>query len=120
MSANHELIGKNIFKYRQIRKMTQQNLSNIVDVARSTLSEIECGRAKASINLLLRIAKALNVGISDLLYGNLSSHSINEPAEKQNDFTNFQAKINVSTLSQKEKIYELQNQYIIKIKKQIC
>ncbi|OJF90778.1 helix-turn-helix transcriptional regulator [Alkalibacterium sp. 20] len=48
--------------------MSQQELADVVDVTRQTISAIERGDYNPSINLCIRICKALNVTLNDLFW----------------------------------------------------
>ena len=66
------LIGDNVKKYRKIRKMSQQTLSNKLElmgvyVCRGSVSRIEDKSRTVTDIELFAIAKVLNVSITDLL-----------------------------------------------------
>lgn len=48
--------------------MSQQDLADAVDVTRQTISAIERGDYNPTINLCIRICKALNVTLNDLFW----------------------------------------------------
>ncbi|GEK91118.1 helix-turn-helix transcriptional regulator [Alkalibacterium kapii] len=48
--------------------LSQQNLADMVDVTRQTISAIERGDYNPTINLCIRICKALNVTLNDLFW----------------------------------------------------
>ncbi len=52
---------------RQARSMTQRDLATKADVTFSYISRLEAGGAAPGIDLLERLAKALGVGITELL-----------------------------------------------------
>lgn len=65
------LIGDNVRKYRKLRKMSQQKLSNKLElegvyVCRGSISRIEDKTRTVTDIELFAIAKALNVEIKDL------------------------------------------------------
>jgi transcriptional regulator with XRE-family HTH domain len=61
------MIGKNIQLYRNIRGITQRSLANRIGAATGTLSHIERGSRKPSLDMLYRLADALNVSVINLL-----------------------------------------------------
>ncbi len=61
------IIGRNIFKLRTAKKLSQEDLCEMADIDRSYLSEIENGHKNFSISILLKIARALNVSTSEIL-----------------------------------------------------
>lgn len=61
-----KLVGKRIREYRQKHKMSQEQLSEIIDIDSKHLSNIELGKNMPNPQLLLRIALAFNIEIKDL------------------------------------------------------
>ena len=67
-STNKSTIANNIKKYRQKMEISQDRLSKIADVTYNTIIKIESGSNKnPTIETLAKIAKALGVGIDDLI-----------------------------------------------------
>jgi len=60
-------IGQKIVKLRQERGLTQEDLCGIADIDRSFLSEIENGHKNFSIQILMKLAQALEVKPEDIL-----------------------------------------------------
>lgn len=60
-------IGRKIAAARQEKRLTQEDLAGLTEMDRSYLSEIENGRKNMSVEVLLRIAKALKLRPSELL-----------------------------------------------------
>ena len=61
-------IGKNIKRYRQDKGLSQDKLSKLADVTYNTIIKIESGaNINPTIETLSKIAKALNVGVDDLI-----------------------------------------------------
>jgi transcriptional regulator with XRE-family HTH domain len=61
---NHEQVkqlGQHIKKLREERKISQIELADEADVARSTIQRVEKAEINATIDLLLTLAKALKV-----------------------------------------------------------
>jgi transcriptional regulator with XRE-family HTH domain len=61
------LIGKNIAKIRKQRGLTSKELGYQCDIEKSNLIPIEKGRINVTIGTLVKIAKALEVDIGELL-----------------------------------------------------
>ena len=62
-------IGQKIKKARLERGMTQQELGDIVGVQKSAIAKYECGRVvNIKRSTLQKIAKALNIRPSELLF----------------------------------------------------
>ena len=69
MTQDLKAIGKRIVKLRQDRNMTQEDLCGVADIDRSFLSEIENGHKNFSIQILYKLAKALDVKPEVILSG---------------------------------------------------
>lgn len=63
----YTIIRKNIRKYRKERKLTQQDLADMVEISREYMCDIESEKRKKhlTISILGRMAEALNVKITD-------------------------------------------------------
>jgi transcriptional regulator with XRE-family HTH domain len=64
-------IGKRVRTARLAKKMTQETLSNLIDVAPTYISSIENGHTKLSLMTLLSIAQNLDTTVDHLLYDNI-------------------------------------------------
>ena len=64
----YRIVRKNVRKYRNDRKLTQQNLADMTDMSREYITDIENeSRDKhPTIAVLGRIAEALQVPLADL------------------------------------------------------
>ena len=62
------MLGKNIKKIRQKRKLTQDKLARLADVPYTSLTKIETGVIKRpSVQVVVKIARALNITIAELV-----------------------------------------------------
>ena len=62
------ILGKNIKKIRQKRKLTQDKLARLADVPYTSLTKIETGVIKRpSVQVVVKIARALNITIEELV-----------------------------------------------------
>jgi len=62
------MIGTNIRRIRQQKKLTQEKLARLSDISLNTLTKIESGFAKTpNIKTVVKIAKALNVSLDKLV-----------------------------------------------------
>lgn len=67
-SNNKSIIADNIKKYRNKLGVSQDKLSKLADVTYNTIIKIESGTNKnLTIETLSKIAKALEVGVDDLI-----------------------------------------------------
>ncbi|HKC69086.1 MAG TPA: helix-turn-helix transcriptional regulator [Bacteroidia bacterium] len=60
-------IGNNIRKKRNVNGISQQELADNSDVAKSTIQRIEKGEMNPSVLTLIKISIALNTEVSELL-----------------------------------------------------
>ncbi len=70
MSNHHSQskIGKNIKKVRQDKGISQDRLSKLADLSLNTIVTVESGaNPNPTIETLTKIAKALDVGVDDLI-----------------------------------------------------
>ena len=67
-SNNKSTIAENIKKYRSKLSISQDKLSKLADVTYNTIIKIESGaNINPTIETLTKIAKALEVGVDDLI-----------------------------------------------------
>ena len=66
-AALNSYTGAKIAEYRNVRGMSQQDLSSKVGRSRAQVANIESGRTDLPLSLLLAFAQALHVGVTDLL-----------------------------------------------------
>ena len=67
-STNKSTIAENIKKYRNKIGVSQDKLSKLADVTYNTIIRIESGaNINPTIETLSKIAKALEVGVDDLI-----------------------------------------------------
>lgn len=60
-------IGDNISRLRKLKKLTQEDLAQLVGVSKNTIWNYENNKRKVDHDLLLKISNILEVDISDLL-----------------------------------------------------
>jgi transcriptional regulator with XRE-family HTH domain len=61
------VLGKNVRKYRQQRKLTQEQLAFEAEIDLTYVSGIERGKRNPSLLVMARIADALSVPLTKLL-----------------------------------------------------
>lgn len=61
-----KLLGQNIAKYRQIKKLSQEKLAEMVDLSREYITRVENGQKNISLKKLFAIADALDIGFNQL------------------------------------------------------
>jgi transcriptional regulator with XRE-family HTH domain len=65
MKSTKELLGARIKELRKARKLSQEELSEMISVEPQHMSRIEGGRSYPSLDRLEKIALALNVPLKD-------------------------------------------------------
>lgn len=65
---DYQAIGQRIRKIRKARNLSQEKLSELVDISVPHMSHIETGTTKLSLPVLVAIADALAVRVDALLY----------------------------------------------------
>ena len=63
---HRKIVGKNIRAYRNKAGLTLEKLAEKADMSWPYLSEIERGRENISLDKLARLARALNIALSQL------------------------------------------------------
>ena len=76
MSLNYETIGIRIQECRNLKKITQQSLAEMIDKSVPYISHIETGLKHPSLKTVIHIAEALEVTVDQLLSGNQSRDSL--------------------------------------------
>ena len=62
-----KLLGKNIKKFREQKKLSQEKLAELVDLSREYVVRVENGCKRISLKKLFEIADVLEVKCSDLV-----------------------------------------------------
>ena len=62
-------LGQQIKRIRMAKKLKQSDLAAAIDVEKTNLSRIEAGRTNPTLYTLLKISKALNVSVAELVEG---------------------------------------------------
>jgi transcriptional regulator with XRE-family HTH domain len=70
-------IGKNLLKLREEKHISQKELADAMGIAQTQYGKVERGEVVPSLPTLLKAAKALNVTIDTIVYGD----AINKHAE---------------------------------------
>src|SRR4051794_26157316 len=62
----HVELGERLRAIRQLRRRTLKEIASAAEISESFLSQLERGRANATIATLQRLSKALGIEVSDL------------------------------------------------------
>lgn len=68
-------VGSNIRRIRQDARLSQEELAEAAGINRTYLSQLENGRSSPTLDVLERIARALEVPISALIADSRSAHA---------------------------------------------
>lgn len=60
-NSSIKIVGKNVRKYRKLRNLSQEKLSELVDVSTDYISLIELGKRVPSLKRLYKIAEILDI-----------------------------------------------------------
>jgi len=70
-----DLIGKRIQELRKARGLSQEKIAEKADISSTYLSRIECGRENPTLDMLIKLADALEVEIWEMFdFGHVKSH----------------------------------------------
>lgn len=67
--ALHAAFGTRVYELRKKKGLSQEDLAGLIDVDRSYMGFIERGEKNATLDKIGKIAKALEVSISELFKG---------------------------------------------------
>lgn len=70
-----DLFGKNLARLRKQRKLTQQQLADLLDVQQRLIGRWETGEGKPQFDYLVKLADVLEVNIDDLIRGSASNET---------------------------------------------
>lgn len=102
-----QLFGQNLHTYRKLRKLSQEQLAEKLDISVKHLSTIETGKVFASAELIEKIAKELDISISALF------HTDNEKTCDESDFSKIEFILEEENLkaimSMKKRIREMKS-----------
>jgi transcriptional regulator with XRE-family HTH domain len=64
------LVGNNISYYRRLKNLSQEELASKADIDRTYMSSIERGKRNISLLVAIKISKALDINLNNLLENN--------------------------------------------------
>lgn len=71
------MLGENIYNLRKTKKMSQEDLAEIIKVTRQTISNWELGETSPNTEQLKLLSKTLNVSIDELLNNDILIEKVN-------------------------------------------
>lgn len=81
MAVDYKALGKRIAHFRNLSGMSQETLSEKINVNFRHISNIETASRKPSLDAVIDIANALGVSADDLLLDSLEHHSSTADSE---------------------------------------
>ena len=72
VKINYQYIGQRVRQERLRHHLSQEQLAELTDSSPQYISHIETARKKASLEMLIRIANALNTSVDQLIADNLN------------------------------------------------
>lgn len=83
-------IGENIKRYRKTKNMSQQKLSELSNVPRVSISRYENGDRIPNIEIVNKLANALEVSVENLIYKpNFTHNNTNKFLDFNNDMSGY-------------------------------
>ncbi len=72
MEIDYTAIGKRVKKFRKSRRLSQEQLAELLDISVPHMSNIENGKTKFSFQLFVDLADKLEISSDILLYGGIT------------------------------------------------
>lgn len=101
MDVDYKALGKRIKIARINKDITQEVVAEKIDITASHMSNIETGKTKVSLPVLINIANALSVTVDELLCDNVLNSKIifeGEAKEIFNDCDEYEVRMLVDVL----------------------
>ena len=109
MAVDYKALGKKKKNAREINDLTQEQLSEIVDLSVSHISHMETGRTKASLEAIVAVANALNTTVDSLLHDSVKvSYSTFDK--------DFKDLLDGHTVREKQIVYDMSRQLLKNMK----
>ena len=87
VKINYQYIGQRIRQERLRNRLSQEHLAELTGASPQYISHIETARKKASLEMILKIANALDVSVDQLIADNLTGSQYKGDAELSRLFT---------------------------------
>lgn len=78
---DNKSFGNFILELRNEKKLTQQELANMIPIGREAISKWERGKNYPDIQSLMKLSEIFNIGINELLYGERKNKDNNQKIE---------------------------------------
>lgn len=70
-------LGKKVLEYRKNKGLSQKDLSKLTGISQTYISKIEDEQREITVTKAVKLSKALNVSILDLLSEELEKYQVN-------------------------------------------
>lgn len=74
----NSIIASNVIHFRSMKKMTQQQLAEVAEIATPTVGHMEAGSKPPGMNTLIKIANALEIDFSELFIDRKVENKLDE------------------------------------------
>ena len=81
MKIDYAVIGKRVRNKREVKKLEIDNISNLLNISKKTIDDLENGIAKISLVDFIKICDLLDISVFDIL--NIENIEINNCIDKQ-------------------------------------
>lgn len=81
MKIDYAVIGKRVRNQREVKKLEINNISNLLNISKKTIDDLENGIAKISLVDFIKICDLLDISVFDIL--NIENIEINNCIDKQ-------------------------------------
>lgn len=81
MKIDYAVIGKRVRNQREVKKLEIDNISNLLNISKKTIDDLENGIAKISLVDFIKICDLLDISVFDIL--NIENIEMNNCIDKQ-------------------------------------
>ncbi|MDP6114349.1 MAG: helix-turn-helix transcriptional regulator [Planctomycetota bacterium] len=99
-------VGQRVRDVRKARKLTQTDLGNALGVSQRTISDLESGKGRVRTDLVLRVAKKLEIQIEELYGWDSRQYQSGSAAESSRFVLPIRAHVPLSNFTWPEKVVE--------------
>ena len=111
MQINHQILGAKIKSLRKKKKLSQQTLSELIDISPTHMSYIESGIRSMSLETFVALANTPDILLSESLKHNTRAYT-NEITEVISDCNEYERRILFENLKATKKVLK-DNRYLI-------
>jgi transcriptional regulator with XRE-family HTH domain len=98
LRLDNKKIGRCIYETRKLRHLTQERLAAEAELSASYLGRVERGEHQVSLLTIVRLAKALDTTVDQLLGGNRRDVLFSEAQKQLADCTNQEQRILIEAI----------------------